>query len=493
MRRPAAPRIDRALQELIEVELELRRRRAHHRAQTISLAEFVREAWHVVEPGVQLVWNWHIDAICDHLQAVTEGRIQNLIINIPPGLMKSVLVSVMWPAWMWLRDASTRVLTGSYDMTLALRDAVKSRDILRSDWFRDTFMPGWRLKRDQDVKSRYSNTVMGERMCFAVGGKLTGFRGNGWIVDDPLNMKDASSELKRKEAVRIITQALPSRLNDQRTGWRVIVMQRLHEEDPTGHILSTDADGWVHLCIPMEYDPTVAPPASPLQWRDPRSEEGALLFPEMFPTSVLKRLQKSLGPAEYAGQYLQRPTPAKGLIFERGWFKFFDRPPVDLGEIIISVDCTFKALEGSDKVAIGVWAKKGPDFYLLEVVVDRMDYLTTKETLRAVFRRWPQARAKLIEDKANGTAVINELGREVGGLIPINPKDSKIARARAVSGHVQAGNVWLPQYAEWTEDFIYEATRFPLGKHDDQVDMMTQALIWWLGEVSTYSLEAMTQ
>jgi len=491
VRRVARPHIDQSVIDLVRAELELRRRRAHELAQTMPLAEFVRQAWHVIEPGTELVWGWHIDAICEHLEAVTDGRVRRLIINIPPGLMKSVLVSVMWPAWMWLRGPDKRLLAGSYEQSLALRDAVRTREILTSEWFRETFLPGWTLKRGQNVKSRYANTAAGERMSFSVGGKLTGFRGNGWIVDDPLNMKDAMSEAARDEAIRVVSKALPTRLNDQRTGWRVIVMQRLHEEDPTGYLLDKSPKGWCHLCLPMEYDPEIAI-ATQIGWTDPRTEPGELLFEEMFPESVLADMREDLGPAEYAGQFLQRPTPAKGLVFERDWIRYVDAPPPEFDEVIISVDCAFKDLESSDHVAMGVFGKRGPNFYLLEVVHGKMSYLGTKEALRALCARWPIAHVKLVEDKANGSAIINELGREIGGLVGINPKDSKIARARAISGHVQAGNFYVLRSLPILDYLVYELTKFPLAKNDDLVDMITQALLWWLTNPDTYSLEDMT-
>lgn len=472
-----APSADSDVQRRIHIEQERRRREAHRRAQTIRLAEFVREAWPIVEPGTTLEWGWHIEAICEHLEAVTDGRIKRLLINIPPGHMKSLLVSVFWPAWMWLKRPGERMLTGSYDGTLALRDAVKARDLITSDWFQRTFRPSWRLKKDQNVKSRYANTTTGERMCFAVGGKLTGFRGHGWIVDDPLNMRAALSEVAREDAKRIICQALPTRLNNQEEGWRVIVMQRLHEEDPSGVLLQQG--GWEHLCLPARFDP-LRRSSTCIGWTDPRTEAGELLFPKMFGESVLQQLQKDLGPQEFEGQFEQRPSPAGGLIFERAWWKYYDAPPAQFDELLISVDATFKDLKTSDFVTMGVWGRIGQHFYLLDMVRDKMDYPAAKDALRALCARWPTVGIKLIEDKANGSALIAELGREVGGMIPISPTDSKVARARAVSGHAQAGCIWLPRYAPWLEAFILECARFPLGKHDDQVDNMTQAILYWL-------------
>lgn len=469
--------------------LELRHREGEERAKNMSLAEFTRQAWPIIEPGTPLVWGRHIDAVCLHLEAVADGRIRKLIINIPPGHMKSVLVSVMFPAWMWARNPHVRCLTGAYVDDLATRDAVKSRDILSSDWFQETFCPRWRWKRDENLKTSYKNTAMGARATFSIGGQLTGFRGDGTIVDDPLNVRDAMSEMKRKEAVMVMKTALPTRVNQPKTAWHVLIMQRLHEEDPTGVLLKDGS--WEHLCLPAEFEPSRRCTTS-IGWTDWRTEEGELLFPEMFGRAELADFAKTLGPAQYAGQFLQRPVPASGLVFQRDWFRLYDVAPARFDEIIISVDAAFKKTEETDFVVIGALGRLGSDFYLLDLVRDRLDYISTKDAIRAVIRRWPTAYKRLVEDKANGSAIINELNREFGGFIGVSPTDSKLARARAVSGHVRSGNVWLPLSARWLEDFLHEMCHFPLGAKDDQVDMFTQALLYWLEEKSGYSMLDLT-
>jgi predicted phage terminase large subunit-like protein len=206
----------------------------------------------------------------------------------------------------------------------------------------------------------------------------------------------------------------------------------------------------------------------------------------MFPESVLKRLEspEELGPADFAGQFDQRPAPASGLIFQRSWWQYYDTPPAQFDELLISVDAAFKGLQSSDYVAMGVWGRIGRHFYLLDLVHARMDYPATKDALRALCARWPTAHTKLIEEKANGAALIAELGREVGGMVPINPTDSKVSRARAIQGHQQAGCLFLPRYARWLETFIEEHANFPMGKNDDLVDMTTQAILHWLRQDS---------
>src|SRR5258707_11615896 len=217
------------------------------------LNKFVRAAWPIVEPSTVLKWNWHIDAISEHLEAVTNKQIQRLVINIPPGHMKSLIVSVFWPAWVWITKPEWKGLFSSYASELAIRDSVKCRTIIESDWYRQGFQNGWNLSADQNRKDFFQNTKQGFRISLSVGGKGTGFRGDAVIVDDPLNAADATSKAIRDSTIAWWDQTMSSRLNDQATGARVIIMQRLHEDDLTGHVLLTG--GWEHLCLPSEFEP----------------------------------------------------------------------------------------------------------------------------------------------------------------------------------------------------------------------------------------------
>ncbi len=289
--------------ELVELDAELARR---------SFADFVRQAWDVVEPAAPLIWGRHMDALCDHLQAVAEGRIRNLLINIPPGHSKSLAVSVLWPAWMWTRRPEWRGLFSSYAGDLAIRDSVKCRTLVESDWYQAAFMRGWELSSDQNVKSYFQNTRMGFRAALSVGGKTTGFRGDAVVVDDPLNAVDAHSKAARDAAIRWFDQAMGNRLNDLRKGVRVVIMQRLHQEDLSGHLL--EAGGWEHLCLPTEFEPKRRG-ATCIGWKDWRAEPGELLFPDLFPEDVIAAEKRRLGALGFAGQHQQRPSPAEGNLF----------------------------------------------------------------------------------------------------------------------------------------------------------------------------------
>jgi predicted phage terminase large subunit-like protein len=447
-----------------EAQAELARR---------SLMEFIRQAWHVVEPGTPYIHGWHVEAIAEHLEAVTNGQIRNLLVNIPPGHLKSLLISVFWPAWQWLRRPEWRGLFSSYSIDLSLRDSVRCRSIIESDWYKKTFEPEWSLSSDQNVKSYFQNTRMGFRLSLSVGGKATGFRGDAVIVDDPLNVIDQHSKVAREEAIFWWNNAMSSRLNDMRKGAKVIIMQRLHEEDLSGYVL--EQGGYEHLCLPSEFDSEHRARTS-IGWEDPRSADGELLFSEMFPREVLEEAKKILGSSGYSGQHQQRPSPAGGTIFQRSWWKFFRALPDDIDEMIQSWDLTFKDADGSDYVVGQVWARKGSACYLLDQVRDRMTFTSTCAAIKALSAKWPRASLKLVEDKANGPAVIDSLSSEVGGIVAVTPDGSKEARAHSVSPQIEAGNVHLPENAPWVNDFLEECAVFPFGANDDQVDTMTQAL-----------------
>jgi predicted phage terminase large subunit-like protein len=462
-----------------------------------SFPEFIRQAWHVVEPARALIRAWHMDAMAYHLQAVSEGQIRKLLINVPPGHGKSLIVGVMWPVWQWIRHPRWRCLCASYDFGLATRDSLRCRELIESPWFQETFRPLWKLSGDQNEKSYFANTESGFRISLSVGGRGTGFRGDAIIVDDPMNASDQYSESARNAVVLWYDQVMSSRLNDPETGAIIVVMQRLHELDLSGHIL--EKGNYEHLCLPSEFEPGRRSVTS-IGWQDPRTEEGDLLFPGLYPGVVLDRAKIDLGAVGYAGQHQQRPSPAAGGILQRHWWRFWQPagsvlPPVrmrfpdgvereicaiDLPETfdrtIQSWDCAFKGTGNSDYVAGLYMAAKGSSRYVMDRVWRRMDMPATLQAIRALTAKYPNSGAKLVEDKANGPAVVQSLQQEISGLIAVNPEGGKISRAAAVAPEVEAGN-WLlphPGIAPWVWDFIEECASFPNGAHDDQVDAFSQ-------------------
>jgi predicted phage terminase large subunit-like protein len=440
-----------------------------------SLYKFAMGAWSVLEPATEYIDNWHIRVICDHLQAVTEGKIKRLIINIPPRCMKSLIVSVIWPAWEWATNPSKRWLTASYAQGLAERDAVKMRTLIDSPWYQQRYSGVYCFKSDQNAKSRYENDKTGFRVSTSPGGMGTGEGGDRLLADDPHNVREAESDAVRKGALTWWDETMSSRYNNPKTGTAVIVMQRLHEADLTGHLLAKG--GWEHICIPMEYD--LIRRSTSLGEYDVRACENELLWPARFGREEVDGLKVALGSYAAACQLQQLPAPRGGGIFKRKDFKFYKVLP-KLDEIILSADCTFKGLDTSDNVALQAWGTSGPNKYLLHRIKAKMGFAATVVALRGLIALYPKRIAVLIEDKANGTAVIETLSQEFSGILAINPEGGKIARAYAMQPEHESGCIYLPDPSidPDIESFVHECATFPNGAHDDEVDAMTQLVNW---------------
>ena len=245
----------------------------------ISLRDFVDEAWPVVEPTTTLVPGWHVDAVCEHLEACTRGELRRLIINVPPRCTKSLLVSVFWPAWVWTTMPSKRWLFGSYAADLSVRDSLRRRDVILSRWYQQRWGGRFGLRYDQNQKMRFDNDRTGFRLATSTGGIGTGEGGDVIVADDPHNVIEAESDAQRRSVRRWWDQSMSTRGNDPTTVCHVVVMQRLHERDLCGHLLAQG--GYEHLCLPMEFEPARRCVTS-LGWSDPRSGEAELLCPGRF-------------------------------------------------------------------------------------------------------------------------------------------------------------------------------------------------------------------
>jgi len=472
---------------LAEVDRELGER---------SLYDFVKLAWDQVETS-KFIDNWHIALICEELEKVTRGETQNLLINIPPGGMKSLLVQVFWPVWSWIQDPTLRLIGASFDHELTKRDSMRSMRLIQSPWFQERW--GHRVGVEPDASVVYhENSARGWRNATSIGGKITGKHGDIAIIDDPSKpldmMRSPKIALKRARDWRYGT--LPTRFRDIAKARVVLIMQRLHEEDLAG--LALAEGGWTTVVLPMRFEPA-HPHRHP---KDPRTVAGELFWPARFPEEAVKKLEgpHGLGARQAAAQLQQRPTPEDGNIFKRGWFKYYVVRPARFDIVIISVDCAFKDADDSSFVVLQVWGMRGGEYFLLEQIRRRMSFTETCAEFVALVRKWKVARAKLVEDKANGTAVIDTFKKKISGIIPVTPKESKPARARAVSPLVEAGNVFLLatkipdgehehlELPQWVEEYIEELVGFPFGAANDQVDATSQALHWL--SMHSFSYEA---
>lgn len=515
---------------LAAVEAELARRSGKR-----DLASFVKQAWPYVS-SEPLLWSWYLDAICIHLEAAFRGEIKRLAINIGPGHAKSLIVSVLFPAWVWTQRASSQFICASHSASFSSRDSIKCRSLIESEWYRKSYADpaGWRLRHDQNAKDLYQNTAHGHRLATSIDGG-TGERADFIILDDPTNIAEAHSAAHREKGIRFIREVAPGRFNDMKRGMIIMIMQRVHEHDPTGWALKQG--GWVHLCLPEEFDPkrlsithrTIEKRNGHIEyvkqelWRDPRTEPGELLCAARWPKRELDDLKISMTPSVYAGQYLQNPTPLEGNLFKLADWRFWtptddwrqklgylattirpdgcvlaeDKPGLlldidELEEIILSIDCAGgeETTDGSYTV-IQVWGKLGARRPLLYSFCKRMDFTDTVTEILRIIRLFPEARRRRIEAKAAGSSIVNTLTRQHGvtGLEPVNPgKRSKEDRARAMQPYQRAGNVELPEGAQWVEDHVHEHAMFPRGASDDQVDVQSQGLEGF--EVETTTMDA---
>ena len=443
------------------------------------LPEFIAQSWPIIEPATPYLDNWHIDLLCEYLEAVSAGEITRLIINIPPRYMKSNTVSVLWPCWEWTTHPALRYLFCSYAANLATKHSLDRRRILESEWYRSHW-PHLVLTSDQNEKAEYENSARGVMFATSVGGTVTGKGGNRIIIDDPLDPRRAHSEAQRTAANEFFDRSLTTRLNDKKRDAIVLVMQRLHDEDLTGHLLQRSADAWTLCKVPaLEDRPTVV--SFPRSGRTIVRQAGAPLWPEREGAAQLAQMKVDLGSTDYAAQYLQEPAPPEGAMIKAEWWVEYRVLPQNFDELLQSWDMSFKDTKTSDFVVGQVWGRRGAESYLLDQVRGQWDIQRTIDAMLALAQKWPLALRKLVEDKANGPAIIQLLNSRLPGIIAVSPKDSKEARCAFVAPAIEAGNVHVPDPrfvagAEWVEEFLLEFSRFPAGSHDDQVDAATQAL-----------------
>lgn len=463
--------------ELQQIAIDAERIKA--RCQTLE--GFIEEFWPILEPKRDLRMGWALRAMCKHLTAVSGGLIQFLLMTVPPGMMKS-LVLVFWTAWEWgpLGRPDIQVLATSYSQPNVLRDNVKLRRLIESDKFQALWP--LKLRDDQNAKGKFENTGNGfsEARPFSA---MTGGRGDRVKVDDPHSVDSAESDTERVSAVQTFREGITDRLNDVTTSAIVIIMQRLHEQDIAAVALELDI-GFVHLNLPMEFEPDrkcLTYIDGELFFEDPRTEDGELLFPERFPRAEVERLKKAKGSYAYSGQYQQRPAPRSGGMFQRGDF-----------EIVDAVPAGAKRCRAWDFAATQPKPGKQPDwtvglrmafvggiFYVEDVRRDRWSPADVERNLKNVASQDQiSVRIRIPEDP--GAAGKSDAATKVKLLAGYDvkverPTGEKSVRAKPASAQAEAGNVKLVR-GPWNDAFLDEVCSFPNAQHDDQVDAFADAL-----------------
>jgi len=441
----------------------------------------------------------HLDILIDVLQRVADGELQRVMVFMAPRHGKSETVSRLFSAYYLYRHPERFVGLTSYAAGLAF---TLSRNA------RDNYIEGGGKLTTEGVE-QWETEQGGGLWAAGVGGPITGKGFHLGLVDDPTkNAEDAASETIRSKQKEWWRSTFYTR--EEPGGAIVVIMTRWHEDDLAGWLLSREDGGdegdeaepehWHLVFMPALMADLPRLPATVTVEPDPR-QTGEALCPERYSLKRLHKIRRNAGSYFWSALYQQWPAPVEGSIFKRGWWRFWrprdlELPPVRMpgadGEQIAcpveplpvmaaqwqSWDMTFKDNAGTDFVAGQVWGMAGANRYLLDQVRSRMSFTETVDAVRSLSQRWPGTSAKLIEDKANGPAVIATLRREIPGIIAEEPDGSKLARAQAISPYVEAGNIYLPHphIAPWVWDFINECAAFPNAAHDDQVDAMSQVL-----------------
>lgn len=491
----------------------------------VSLSSYIRAGWHNLEPGRPYRHGWHIDAISDHLGAITNDQITRLIINVPPGTMKSLTVGVFWPTWEWgpLNKPWLRTLATSYKESLAKRDNIKARRLVQSNWFQDRWGSQFDLMPDQNSTLKFENDKSGFRAAMSFG-SLTGERGDRVIIDDPLSVDQAKSDAERLNAQETFLEAVPNRLSDPERSAIVLVMQRLHEGDTTGVALAKNL-GYEHLMLPMEFEPerccyTVVKPshmASELVWgqydaqkqiwyldgqevpegrreyvenvepkevyrQDPRVKDGDLLFEERFPRTVVERDKVSLGSSGHAGQNQQRPAPRGGGMFKRTYFKLVKAVPA--GTIFVrGWDLAATEDDPTSARTAGVKIGKMPDgrFIVAHSVAERASPARVRTLIKNTADQddagGPRCRISIPKDPGQaGKDQSQQLVAMLAGhAVSATPESGdKVTRAEPFSAQCEAGNVDM-LIGAWNDEYLDEVEVFPAGKLKDIVDASSRA------------------
>lgn len=447
----------------------------------LSYVEFLQEAWKIIEPSTNLQMNWHIRRIAAKLQEIVE-RLEagqeavNLVINVPPGTTKSTLVSKMLPAWVWTRSPWMKFIIATYESTLATNHALKSRDIMNSEWYRRCWGDIFRLKIDKNVKTEYENNRAGTVITTSVGGTIIGKHGDIIIIDDPNNPNVSVSRKELEDVNTWHDLILSTRMTDKKTSVKIIVMQRIAQGDLSEYVLDKQDEKWEQICLPAELSDDIRPGG----WS--RFYQNNLLDHERLGAEALRRLRSSLGSVGYASQVQQRPTVAQGNIIHRDWFtthKMNDLQDRIAGHpMIFFLDTAYTEKTANDPSGIIATCKVGHTLYVLNAKKVRMGFPDLVRFIGEFARNngYNEQSTIRIEPKANGISLIQQL-RETTRLnvtqTPV-PNESKQTRLNAIAPMIEGGRVALSE-GLWNKEFIDEVCGFPRMKHDEYVDLLCYA------------------
>lgn len=462
-----------------------------------SLATFTKRSWHVIEPATRLIWNWHLDALCAYIEAFYRQDIPKLILNVPPGSMKSILFSVTGPAWAWAKWPHFRMLNMTNEEGLARRDGQRMLDIIQSDWFQELWGEDTVLTSKKPGALLYDTTQKGFRQGLGLSGNISGKRGNFILLDDPVDTKKAFSDQVNSEVNNTYDQAVSTRLNSIAKDCIGLIQQRTREDDLTGHLMKKKATSFVQVRIPMEYegepgyDPVKDLGPEYAHLADPRTKEGELMFPERFPRSAVEALKEDLGSYGTASQLQQRPEPLGGAIIKKTFWQKWpkDQSPPFCVQIFDSWDTAYtekdyKEAAYSARTTWGIFEEEATGRHAMIMLgrwYGRVGYPELKKEMRKSYKMNGCDRV-LIEKKASGISLYQDARRIAGiSVRGFNPgRLDKIARAHLATPMMEAGLVFIPDGRAWAEDVVERVSKFPMGAAPcaDLTDTITQAIIY---------------
>jgi len=447
-----------------------------------SLRHFIKLIWKILEPNREFVDGWHIGAVCEHLQAVSDGQILRLLINIPPGCMKSLTTEVFWPAWEWGPNnrPDLRYVSSSYSDLLTIRDNRRCRNLIRAPIYQRLWGKRFQIVEEQDAKKRFDTDHHGFKIATSVGGLGTGERGDRFIIDDPHNIKDGESEAKRLATMLWFTEVVPTRVNDPEESAIVVIMQRVHEKDVSGVALANDL-GYDHLMLPMEFDPS-RKCYTRIGFEDPRTIDRELLWPERMTAKVVARDKAAMGSYASAAQFDQLPAPRGGGMFKRDWFKMVDYPPENVDKRVRGWDLAASVRKQSaftagikiSRMSVGT----GYRYYIEHATRFKGGPGEVETELKATAKiDGYSTLVDLPQDPGqSGKAQVQHLISVLSGFIVRSSLESgnKETRAEPLAAQAEAGNVYLVR-GLWNDVFLDEACKFPNSEFKDQIDGASRA------------------
>jgi len=433
---------------------------------------FVEYVFGLLRPGTPFKPNWHIDAMAHKVSQVAFGEVKRLIIAVPPRHLKSIIASVALPAWYLGHNPSERVVCVSYSADLAKTHANDFRRVVKDPLYQAVF-PTMRVERETDAEIQ--TTLRGRRYATSIQGTLTGRGGNLFIIDDPLKPGDASSDVTREGVIEWYRSTLVTRPDDKQTARIIVVMQRIHVDDLVGYLLDSDA-GYEVLSLPAVAQSTTTYDLG--GGRTHTREKGDLLHPAHEPAEVLRDIKKNMGSMQFSAQYQQAPEPAGGKIIKRKMLRYYYAvEPRPSDRIVLSWDIALSEQEAGDYSACVVLLNRGDSYFVHDVVRGKFPFDRLKEKIIEVKQRYGKAASLVIEESPISHGLIQSLQEKRINVVAIKPDRDKQSRLISQIDLFEGGSVLLPKDAPWLDAFVSELLSFP-GRHDDQVDALSQGLAW---------------